>query len=123
MNIDLITKTEYEELKNLLIQIDAKLEHHVTQTPQIVKGKQLQKILGNISSSSLNNLKQKEIIPYMLIEKTYYYDVNDVLQALKVHQTTTTLKIANTALKSALKNPKPPSPLDFNYSYKTPSSK
>lgn len=116
MKIDVITKDELNELSEQIRMIHEKIDQLNRPLTKIVKGRQLRQFLGEISESALTSLRAKGIIPFMQIEKTYYYDLDSVLKALKNHEYQ-----AQHSIKPLDGISKPPPPMDLmNLNFRNP---
>ena len=116
MNIEIITKEEFNQLQEQIRRLDEKLDQLSQPVTKIVKGRQLRQFLGGISESALTNLRSKRIIPFMLVERTYYYDLPDVLKALKEHE-----RRVEPIENPSLVHSKPPPPMNLlNLNFRNP---
>ena len=116
MKIELITKEEFSELRELIQKLDEKIDSSNRTLTKIVRSKQLREFLGGISDSALINLRTKGIIPFIQIEKTYYYDLESVLKALKEHE-----KQPQFTMNPPIGVSKPPPPMDLlNLNFRNP---
>jgi len=81
MNIELLTKRDLNELRQFLIS-DLKLLLKTNNQTEWIRSVEAQELL-NCSSSTLQNLRVNNILPYTKLGGTLYYDKGEIEEILK----------------------------------------
>jgi len=84
MNLDqVVTKSDIAQFRAEILELMQNMFSQVKPNgKKWLKSNEVQELL-NISSSGLQNLRIKNIIPYTKIGGTIYYDVNDINKILE----------------------------------------
>ena len=82
--MEIVTKEMFEDFKNELNEQLIELKNAVQnkQTKKIMKNKELKEYLG-VSYSTLDKMRENNIIPFKKIMGNYYYSVDDINRVLQ----------------------------------------
>ena len=112
MKIELITKSDLDDLTQLVQKMNEKIDGFSNPPTKFIRSKEVRQLLGGISESTLANLRNKGIIPFSFIERTYFYDAEGVIQAIKAHENTL-LTTPKNGIFTGKSQPPPPLSLSF----------
>ena len=82
--MEIVTKEMFENFKNELNGQLNELKNSVEnkQTKKIMKNKELKEYLG-VSYSTLDKMRENNVIPYKKIMGNYYYNVEEINKSFK----------------------------------------
>lgn len=84
MNVDLVTKEDFEQFKKELFEEIRKFQHsplQIEETKTWLKSNDVRKLL-NISIGTLQNLRLKGTLPFSKIGGLLYYKYEDILKLM-----------------------------------------
>lgn len=84
MNVELITKEDFEQFKKELFDEILKFQHNplqIEETKTWLKSNEVRKLLG-ISIGTLQNLRLKGTLPFSKIGGLLYYKYEDILKLM-----------------------------------------
>lgn len=82
MNVELITKTDLQALKNDIVNEVAQLLHGATEKKQWLKSVEVRRML-NCSAGTLQNLRVNGTLEYSKIGGTLYYSYESVMKVFE----------------------------------------
>jgi len=79
---ELITLSDISRLEEKIDRLSELITKKGKEYPKILKSEQVRELLG-ISSSSLQNLRNKNVIHYSKVAGTIYYKLDDIIKLIE----------------------------------------